>query len=49
MMQNHPINCPVCGKWTGLTEEGIMHLYLTSDIKCPYCGKVIVSNPNPIW
>lgn len=44
MVSQTPINCPDCGKQV-TTEENIRHLVMTNDLKCLYCGAVVVYIP----
>jgi len=38
-----PIICYKCKRDTGYTEEVILAGEIKEDLKCPYCGAVVVS------
>ena len=42
MCRETKIVCPYCNKDTAYTEEGLRHLVLTADLKCPHCQRVII-------
>lgn len=48
MREEHPIICPKCGKQVS-TEEVEMFTYRQDDIKCPYCGAIVVSIPKVVF
>jgi hypothetical protein len=48
MVSDRPILCPVCGKTSGYTENGVMFLVVSHDLHCQHCGAVVVHGPT-IW
>lgn len=42
MYQQTPIICNKCGKDTGFKAENFSCIVLTDDVKCPYCGEVLI-------
>lgn len=47
-MNGTPIYCPKCGTFCG-NQEDYMFLVLSSDVRCPMCGAVVIQNPQPMW
>ena len=48
MVTTHPIICHTCQRDTGMTTEQFMFYVVTTDIKCPHCGAVIIRANNGI-
>ena len=48
MLQDRPIICQHCKKKTGYTQEQFMFAVITSDIRCPHCGEIVIHANNGI-
>lgn len=46
---HHPIICPHCNQDTGWSQESLMFLYLSDDLRCSKCGEIIVHIPKITW
>ena len=45
MVQQNPIICKSCKKNTGFDFKDFRYYVMTSDIKCPHCGEVVITCP----
>lgn len=45
MVQQNPIICHSCKQNTGFDFKDFRYYVMTSDIKCPHCGVVVLKAP----
>jgi len=49
MVRDTPIICQHCRKPSGYTNEELMHLVITTDLRCKNCGGIVIRAQNFVW